>query len=140
MWFNKIVDYNPITKILEKIFSKSKFLSEMVNYFCELFCKGCPKNLSNILFATGVASVTFSTLLFIYKQYNLWKWVPSHFSNRKTVNKTYLNERYGKGHVVITGCTDGIGLAFAQVLAPMYDLILVARNKEKLDLRINELK
>ena len=76
----------------------------------------------------------------LYKQYNLWKWVPSHFQNRKTVNKEYLTNRYGEGYVVITGCTDGIGLGFAEVLAPMFDLILVARNQEKLNQKIERLK
>ena len=128
MSFNYLIDFNPITKICQT-FLKSKLLADFTNYFSQLFCKNCPKNVANLLFATGVLSLTYSTLAFFYKQYNMWKWVPSHFDNRKTVNKEYLTSRYGKGYVVITGAAEGIGGAYAEMLAPMFNLILIDWNK-----------
>lgn len=87
MWFNNLVNYNPVTKIIEGILKSSKLLSDFVDYFANLFCKNCPNNIGNILFGLGVTSVTFSTLAFFFRFYQNWKWIPSHFANRKTVNK-----------------------------------------------------
>lgn len=41
---------------------------------------------------------------------------------------------------MVTGCTEGIGLAFAQEFARMnIGVVLVARNREKLQKRIDEI-
>lgn len=66
--------------------------------------------------------------------------MPSHYANRKTVNKEDLIKRYGKGHVVITGGAQGIGYAYAEILAPIFDLILVEINEEKLNTAVHTLK
>ena len=45
-----------------------------------------------------------------------------------------------KKKVLISGATDGIGKALAQLLAKDYDLILCGRNKDKMDALIEEVK
>lgn len=111
--FNYLVDYNPLTKVISAVLNSSKLLSDLVDYFANIFCPNCPNNVQSMLFASGVLSLTFSTLCFFWKQYHIWKWIPAHFQHRKDVNKSYLNSKYGKGYAMITGCTDGIGQAFA---------------------------
>ena len=138
--FNYLVDYNPLTKVVSSVLSSFKLLSDLVDYFARIFCPNCPTNLQSMLFASGVLSLTFSALRFFWKQYHTWNWIPAHFQRRKDVNQSYFHDKYGKGYAVITGCTDGIGQAFAEVLAPMFGLILVARNREKLALRVKEFK
>ena len=42
---------------------------------------------------------------------------------------------------MVTGCTDGIGLALVKELAKMgFGLVLVARNEDKLNKRISEIR
>jgi hypothetical protein len=43
----------------------------------------------------------------------MWKWIPSHIKNQKRVTEENLKARYGDCYIVITGCTEGIGLSFA---------------------------
>ena len=44
-------------------------------------------------------------------------------------------------YVLITGCTSGIGLSLAKEFAIKgHNIVLVARNKEKLELLLDELK
>lgn len=88
----------------------------------------------------GVLSVTCYTLGFLYKKYKEWEWAIDHIQNARTVSKRSLVSRYGDGWIVVTGCTDGIGWAFCELLAPMFNLVLVARNEKKLNKRVNELK
>mmetsp|Transcript_30504 Transcript_30504/g.34936 ORF Transcript_30504/g.34936 Transcript_30504/m.34936 type:complete len:141 (-) Transcript_30504:670-1092(-) len=52
-----------------------------------------------------------------------------------------LHQRYGGGWAVVTGASDGIGYEYANRLAARgFDVILIARNEEKLKFRIDELK
>ena len=45
-----------------------------------------------------------------------------------------LKERYGGGWVLITGCTNGIGKAYAFELAKEgFNIVMVARNQAKLE-------
>lgn len=51
-----------------------------------------------------------------------------------------MAKQYGRGYAVITGCTGGIGFAFAQELAKTFDLILMDMNEDQINLRIKDLK
>ena len=52
-----------------------------------------------------------------------------------------LHSRYSGGYALITGASDGIGLGYARELAAAgFDVILMARNKEKLDKVAEEIR
>lgn len=52
-----------------------------------------------------------------------------------------LKKQYGEGWAVVTGASDGIGFGFCQVLASQgYKICLISRSKEKIQMKIQELK
>ena len=78
----------------------------------------------------GFAGVTATRWLWLYA------WLPHRFSGGR------LAERYGPGSwALITGASDGLGKAFAQLLARHgFNLILVSRTQSKLDCLKEELQ
>jgi len=81
-----------------------------------------------VLAIIGLVYIGHKTLGF---SWTLFKGVRAHFWSRLWDKR--LLERYGKW-AVITGSTDGIGKAYARELARSgMNVILVARNQEKLD-------
>lgn len=121
--------YNPIARLIQPIFNLP-FLQELTHYFYSLFFRAITPKTHNFLFAAGVAGITYKIANLLWKQYQSWKWVPKHYSNRKNVNEKYFKSRYGENvYAVVTGPTEGIGFAFALQFARMnIGVVLVARN------------
>ena len=71
------------------------------------------KNAGRFLFSLGVSVITYSLFLRLYKTYQNWKWIPRHLLNRQKVTEWNLKSKYGDCYVVVTGCTEGIGLSYA---------------------------
>ncbi len=134
---NWLVDYNPIARALNKLFNWSGLLSDLSRFFGSILLHKSSTRVSNFFFAAGVLGLSWKVLHGLWRQYQLWNWVPSHFRNRETVNEQQLKDKYGNCFVVITGCTEGIGLAYALEFAKLgFGLVLVARNKQKLERRV----
>lgn len=67
--------------------------------------------------------------------------MPMHFLHKRNINSESFQKKYGKCYVLITGCTDGIGLEFAKQFTELgFNLYLIARNPNKLERVITELK
>jgi 17beta-estradiol 17-dehydrogenase / very-long-chain 3-oxoacyl-CoA reductase len=82
--------------------------------------------------------------LYIGLIYIAWKVISLFFSFLRVLGRCYapdLIEKYGKGSwAVITGGSDGIGRGFAEQLAKRgFNLVLIARNKAKLEQVANEI-
>lgn len=138
---NAIVDYNPVARVLHALFSHSKLLTNVSNYFANLFAHQLGRRGTNFLFSLGVLAVSYKVLHSLYRGFRMWRWVPSHIANRATVTTENLKQKYGDCYAVVTGCTDGIGFAFVLELAKLgFGVVMVARNKEKLERRIVEVK
>jgi hypothetical protein len=111
---NAIIDFNPVTRSINSIFSHSKLLERLSNYLADLFCKNTVStSAGKLLFAIGAISVTYKLIHFLHSQYKMWRWIPAHMHNRKHLSSEGLKAKYGDCYVVITGCTEGIGLSFA---------------------------
>lgn len=124
-----LTNYNPITLLLNKLFT-STFLSDVSTYLHSLLFSKATPSLNNFLFVAGTVGITFNLAKLLYSKYRLWEWVPRHLANRKLVNQKYFKDRYGHNvYAVVTGPTEGIGFAFALAFARMdIGVVLVARN------------
>lgn len=84
-FLNSIIEKNPVTIILNKLFEKSKLLSGIANYFEELFFDKASYKANRLFFGLGLTAITFKLVHSFYSIYQTWKWVPSHIKNRKNV-------------------------------------------------------
>lgn len=93
-----------------------------------------PETSRNMLIYLGATALSFWTLKLMWRVVKFTYWMPGHFLRNWGIANKNLKEKYGDGYVLITGCTDGIGLAYAEIFANMgFNLVLVARNKTKLE-------
>lgn len=42
MIFRYLVDYNPITRLIEYVVKSSQLTSDVVEYFAKVICRNCP--------------------------------------------------------------------------------------------------
>lgn len=80
---NHIVEYNPVTWLGNKLFSHFPLLSQISTYLSNLFINQ-PQNMTRkVLFALGVASLTYKLFHGVYNQYKFWNWVPGYIHNTR---------------------------------------------------------
>ena len=73
-------------------------------------------------------------LIGAYSLFNVSRDLYSGYSKYYTRPPKNLKDLYGPGYVLITGATDGLGLAYAHEFASKgHDLLLLSRNSSKLD-------
>jgi hypothetical protein len=138
---NILIDSNPIAKAIQYIFSKSELLENLSIYIRDLLFKNTDNKTTNLFFAIGVIFTTYKTLSYLHAHCKMWKWIPSHIRNQNRVNEAFLKQTYGDCYVIITGCTEGIGLSFSLEFAKMnFGIVFIARNQDKLKKRIEEIK
>lgn len=89
----------------------------MSDYIKSLLFNKDDETLQKLLFLTGVATLTYKSSSWLYKNWRSWEWLPSHFANEAKLNGPALKKKYGDCWVVITGFTQGIGHGFAEVFA-----------------------
>ena len=146
MLLNKLVDNNPVSVVVNKVFEKSKLFTNLADYFSGMFFKnGDQKVVGKWMFLSGVGYLTWKALEFVHKQYKVFGWLPEHLRNKKNFSEEKFFERYGssrkKPAVLVTGGADGIGLAFCKKFAKMgFNLIITDLNEEKLKRRKQELE
>lgn len=93
-----------------------------------------PEISRNFFIYLGAATLTFWSMKFLWRVLRFVHWMPGHIYRNLNIANKNLNEKYGNGYVVITGCTDGIGLSYAEIFANMgCNLVLIARNQAKLE-------
>lgn len=112
-----LLDYNPIIKITNGLFSSVPLLADIADHIKGLIFNKDDQNLEKLLFLVGVAAITYKTTTFISRTWQSWKWVPEHIINQSKLNGPALKDKYGDCWVVITGFTEGIGHGFAEIFA-----------------------
>jgi len=67
--------------------------------------------------------------------WTIFTWLCTGYYYLRTILSTNSLKKYGKGSwAVVTGCTEGIGLGFARVLAKYnFNIVLISRNPQKLE-------
>lgn len=83
--FNWLVDYNPLARIINKLFNWSSFLSDLSRFFGSILFHNSSTRVSNFFFMAGVLGLSWKVFNTLWLQYHLWKWVPSHLHNRQHV-------------------------------------------------------
>lgn len=83
--FNWLVDYNPLARIINKLFNWSSFLSDLSRFFGSILFHNSSTRVSNFFFMAGVLGLSWKVFNTLWLQYHLWKWVPSHLRNRQHV-------------------------------------------------------
>ena len=111
---NHIIEYNPVTWVGEKLFSRSKLLTNLAAYFSNLFVNSASSSTQKLLFAIGLASITYKISLSLYNNYKFWKFLPIFLHNQSQFDPNKLKEKYGDCYVLITGAADGIGYAYSR--------------------------
>lgn len=107
-----VVDYNPVALGVNKVFGHSGLLTNLSNFISNTLFRNASKSVENFFFTVGAVAITYKILKTCYGTFNTWKWVPTHFANKKKFNESDLTEKYGKCYAVVTGCTEGIGLSY----------------------------
>lgn len=127
-----LLDYNPVARLFSGIVSTIAPLGDFATYIRSLLFNKDDEVLEKLLFLLGTAALTYKTGRFLYNIGRYWNWVPSHIANAKKLTESNLKQRYGTCFVVITGFTEGIGRAYAEVFAEYgFNLLLIGRNKQK---------
>jgi hypothetical protein len=138
---NSLIDCNPIIRCGNSIFSHLPLLQNICTYIDGLVCNNIPDSSKSLLFGVGAIAVTYKVLRFICTYYRMWKWVPAHIHNQNNLKPEKLKQKYGDCYAMISGCTEGIGLAFVIEFAKMgFGVVLVARNRDKLKRRIEQVE
>lgn len=115
--------------LLEKIIAKNGIVADIANYLKRLFCSNVSDNIAKYLFLIGTIAITFKMWKFTYRNIMNWSWLPKHLWNARNFTALKFREKYGHCRVLITGFTEGIGWAFAEVFADYgHNLLLISRN------------
>jgi hypothetical protein len=102
---DSLLAINPIIKCGNLLFSHFPLLEDLTNYFAGLACQGIPDSTKKLLFAIGTVAITYKVLMFLFRFYRRWRWLPTHLLNQRRVLPQHLKQKYGDCYVVITGCT-----------------------------------
>ena len=130
-----LVDYNPVARVFNSLFNFS-ILSRVADYLgsfvntTDTFVNTTDKELKNLLFLTGVSTLTIASLRWLYSSCKAWSWLYPHYVNASKLSADALAKKYGKCWVLITGFTEGIGRGFAELFAEYgFNLLLIGRNE-----------
>jgi hypothetical protein len=124
-----LVDYNPVARVFNSLFNFSTLLSRVADYLGS-FVNTTDKELKNLLFLTGVSTLTVASLRWLYSSCKAWSWLYPHYVNASKLSADALAKKYGKCWVLITGFTEGIGRGFAELFAEYgFNLLLIGRNE-----------
>lgn len=96
------------------------------------------RNIDKILYIIGIITLAKYTIKGIYHL----RWAFNHSLGFLLFSPAAFKNLYGKdSYVVITGFTEGIGLAFACQFAKLqFNLVLIGRNKVKIENALKAIK
>lgn len=78
---NHIIEHNPVSWAGNKIFTHSKLLSNLAAYFSNLFLNSASPNVQKLLFAIGLASLTYKISSALINQCKFWSFLPAFVRN-----------------------------------------------------------
>lgn len=79
----------------------------------DIINKNMLRKQTKFFMVVGLGFMTWNVFKFGFGIWKMTHWMPAHFRNRKEVNETSLKQSYGANcYALVTGCTEGIGLAY----------------------------
>lgn len=117
--------------LLHKALSFFRPVASIINdLYTFVFNDTTNRNVDKLLYVVGL----FSLLGFTYRGIKHLRWLLHHAIGFVHFNPNAFRNLYGvNSYVVVTGFTEGIGLAFASEFAKLqFNLVLIGRNQTKI--------